>query len=654
MATATYYGTVTYSDGQAHNWYGAKLVLHDVAITGTNSSRVYWDYYVWMKSASLTPYKYKYGNKLTLSMNNTTLIDTANYGTHDVTGHVGEENALKYASGSTVIQHDANGTKTFIVSLVYEQTQTSTLDRVNVIGTYTCSPIARTSALTVSGGLLGSAQTIGITRQSSAYRDTVTYSVNNGAYTGTLAELTAEESLSWTPPLTYASNDTTKAECSCTYTVTTYNGSAVVGTASATVTLALPASVVPVLPEGTVSAAPAQSYAALTGYSGYVAGKSGVKVSIGSVPGDAYGATIASVSIKLGSTENTYATLPCESTITGLAEGQNTITYTVTNSRGRSTSGTLAVAAVKYISPYISGIAAQRCNAAGTLLTNGTYAKLSGALGGSAYGANGFHVSVAVAGQTETGSVLPMIVGAGAISPAATYQLTATVTDDLDGTTVYVLNIPDESIPFHIKANGKAVGIGAYAEDDDTLNIGYAKVLLNGVEVNLGGDKTKLELDDNAGNTLSMQADGSTVIDTTKTHPAEAGATLGVKMALANLATDGIMGRERGITFSMQRRLSGADQTYIGYLLTTGMLEIRYGTTGQLNTSASGVKTTFSPAMSNAPQIVLLTPKTGVAGVAAPKVVSMDKTGFNATLGGSTGANTTCYYLAIRFNYWPN
>ena len=58
--------------------------------------------------------------------------------------------------------------------------------------------------------------------------------------------------------------------------------------------------------------------------------------------------------------------------------------------------------------------------------------------------------------------------------------------------------------------------------------------------------------------------------------------------------------------------------------------------------------------MSAAPQIVLLTPKTGVAGVAAPKVVSMDKTGFYATLGGSTGTDTQCYYLAIRFNYWPN
>ena len=84
------------------------------------------------------------------------------------------------------------------------------------------------------------------------------------------------------------------------------------------------------------------------------------------------------------------------------------------------------------------------------------------------------------------------------------------------------------------------------------------------------------------------------------------------------------------------------------------MLEIRYGTTGKLDNSGTGVKTAFSPAMSNAPQIVLLTPKTGVAGVAAPKVVSMDKTGFYATLGGSTGTDTQCYYLAIRFNYWPN
>ena len=212
--------------------------------------------------------------------------------------------------------------------------------------------------------------------------------------------------------------------------------------------------------------------------------------------------------------------------------------------------------------------------------------------------------------------------------------------DSVSGDTLELINTPDS-----VTEAGDAFSAANMNDLESRIANGFADIT---------PDMTQLLLNDNAGNTLDMQADGSTVIDTTKTHPAEAGATLGVKMALANLATDGIMGRERGITFSMQRRLSGADQTYIGYLLTTGMLEIRYGTTNKLDNSGSGVKTTFSPAMSNAPQIVLLTPKTGVSGVAAPKVASIDKTGFYATLGGSTGTNTTCYYLAIRFNYQPN
>lgn len=214
--------------------------------------------------------------------------------------------------------------------------------------------------------------------------------------------------------------------------------------------------------------------------------------------------------------------------------------------------------------------------------------------------------------------------------------------DSITGDTLELINTPDS-----VTEAGDAFSAANMNDLESRIAAGFA-------DIDVDPDLTELLLNDNAGNTLDMQADGSTVIDTTKTHPAEAGATLGVKMALANLATDGIMGRERGITFSMQRRLNSADQSYIGYLLTTGMLEIRYGTTNQLDNSGSGVKSTFNPSMSAAPQIVLLTPKTGVTGVAAPKVGSIDKTGFYATLGGSTGTNTTCYYLAIRFNYWPN
>ena len=214
--------------------------------------------------------------------------------------------------------------------------------------------------------------------------------------------------------------------------------------------------------------------------------------------------------------------------------------------------------------------------------------------------------------------------------------------DSVSGDTLELINTPDS-----VTEAGDAFSAANMNDLESRIAAGFA-------DIDVDPDLEQLLLNDNTGNTLDMQADGSTVIDTTKTHPADAGATYGVKMALANQATDGITGRERGITFSIQRRLIGADQAYIGYLLTTGMLEIRYGTTNQLDNSSSGVKSTFNTAMSAAPQIVLLTPKSGITGVAAPKVVSIDKTGFYATLGGSTGTNTTCYYLAIRFNYYPN
>lgn len=168
----------------------------------------------------------------------------------------------------------------------------------------------------------------------------------------------------------------------------------------------------------------------------------------------------------------------------------------------------------------------------------------------------------------------------------------------------------------------------------------------------LGGNGTRLELDDGAGNALTLDADGDLLVDTTRTSPADpttSGKTLGYKAALDTLTNVG--NNTRGATISLKRRLSGEDQSLTTYLLTTGLIEIRTGTTAELNNSASGVQTTFSSAMSGTPSIVLLQPLSGQTGVAAPKIVSKSATGFYATLGGSTGTSTKCEYLAIRFNY---
>ena len=95
----TYYGNVIYTDGASHDWFGAKIVMRDEPIAGQNASTIYWDYYVWMTKANLTPYRYKYGNGVNFVLDGKTVVNTSNYGTHDPTGHIGEANALLYASG---------------------------------------------------------------------------------------------------------------------------------------------------------------------------------------------------------------------------------------------------------------------------------------------------------------------------------------------------------------------------------------------------------------------------------------------------------------------------------------------------------------------------------------------------------------------------
>jgi len=165
-------------------------------------------------------------------------------------------------------------------------------------------------------------------------------------------------------------------------------------------------------------------------------------------------------------------------------------------------------------------------------------------------------------------------------------------------------------------------------------------------------DTTELKLFDSLGNTYILKADSSVVADTASVSIMEGNSRMGYRLSPTVLFT--AAGGTRGGTVSMKRRLNGNDQDMITYMITTGMLEIRTGTTAGLDNSSSGVSVTFSKVMSGTPDIVLLQPNSGQAGVAAPKIVSKTASGFNATLGGSTGGGTTCSYIAIKFNYMNN
>ena len=92
---------------------------------------------------------------------------------------------------------------------------------------------------------MGSANNITITRASSSFTHTLTYSF--GSATGTIATKTTSTSVSWTPPTSLASQIPNSTSGSCTLTCYTYNGSTLVGTSTATVTLSVPTSIKPTI-----------------------------------------------------------------------------------------------------------------------------------------------------------------------------------------------------------------------------------------------------------------------------------------------------------------------------------------------------------------------------------------------------------------------
>ena len=100
------------------------------------------------------------------------------------------------------INHSSDGSKTVAISctLGIEVTLSGTfVSSVSVSGNASLTTIARKSSLSASNGTLNTAQTLTVTRQSSSFTHTITYSC--GSASGTICTKSSSTSISCTPPL---------------------------------------------------------------------------------------------------------------------------------------------------------------------------------------------------------------------------------------------------------------------------------------------------------------------------------------------------------------------------------------------------------------------------------------------------------------------
>lgn len=280
-------------------------------------------------------------------------------------------NTNKTTTGSTTlvtkkvnIAHNDDGTKTLSCSASFATGVSS--GTVTASKSKTLTTIPRKSSLSVGDGTLGTNQTLTVTRQSSSFTHTITYSC--GTASGTICSKSTSTSISFAPPLSLASQNTTGTSVSITYTITTYNGSTSVGSNTYTKTCSIPASV---KPSCKVTVSDATGYA--TTYGGYIKGLSKIKVVI--TPTTSYGSAIDSY--KTSANGGTYT---ASSFTTGAvtSTGTLTISSTVTDKRGRtSNAASTTITALAYSNPNVSKLTVNRCNEDGGVNQEGEYVKVT-------------------------------------------------------------------------------------------------------------------------------------------------------------------------------------------------------------------------------------------------------------------------------------
>lgn len=265
-----------------------------------------------------------------------------------------------------VVTHSSDGTKTATIYWHWGVNSGWSGVMNNPSGSFSVAltTIPRKSSLSVANGTLGTEQTLTVTRQSSNFTHTIT--AKCGSASATVCTKSSSTSIKFTPPLSWASQNTTGTSVSVTYTITTYNGSTSVGSNSYTKTCSIPASVKPTC---SIAVTDAMGYAST--YGGYLKGLSKFKVVVTATT--AHGSAIKSY--KTTANGSTYT---AASFTTGVLSSSGTlkVSATVTDKRDRTGTDTESLTVLDYSKPLITALSVHRCNEDGTTNDQGEYVQV--------------------------------------------------------------------------------------------------------------------------------------------------------------------------------------------------------------------------------------------------------------------------------------
>ena len=376
------------------------------------------------------------------------------------------QNSTKTIVDTTLtVPHEPNGSGTIKVR-TWMDTDISAGIIQKDSGTITLTTIPRKSTLSVSNGELGKAQTLKATRKSDSFTHTLTWTC--GAHKGTIDTKSSAVSWTFTPSKELSKEAPYGSKVSCSFKLTTYNGSNAVGSDSKDVWYTIPSTIKPAC---SLDLSDHKHYKEK--YGGYIQGESMLDVTITAT--EAYDSPISQYSASVNGT--TYSSSTFTTGVLKTDGEQVPISATVKDGRGRSGSTSSTFKVLPYKRPRITNLKVHRCNSDGTANDLGAYCKVSFrciitslsnkntkscALKYRQSGATDWTEAPAIQLPSYDSNCNPPVI---AMSEEHSYEVMVTATDAF-GSTNASTSVSTGYCLYHIPASGKGITFGGIAEGD--------------------------------------------------------------------------------------------------------------------------------------------------------------------------------------------
>ena len=238
----------------------------------------------------------------------------------------------------------------------------------SVVITITFEDVISLPTVSAASASLGSALTISTNRSNNAATHTLSYRFGNASG---LIGSDVGDAVSWTPPLSLASEIPSATSGVCTITCNSFINGKMTGSRTCTVTLTVPSTVAPSI-SSVILQDTNETVAAKIG--AFVKSLSTLSVAI--TAEGVYGSCISSYRTMLDGATYTAASFTAGKKLS--AAGDMTLTVSVTDSRGRTATYTTVFQVLDYAVPSIRRFSVERCNADGSSAqVDGTKARFS-------------------------------------------------------------------------------------------------------------------------------------------------------------------------------------------------------------------------------------------------------------------------------------